>query len=95
MCLEDTSGGVVIMKVHIADVHREYRKTHAITHQEVAEHVGIARPTYTKILSGSKMPSFPVADRLAGFFGVSLGSIRFGRREGEVQAPESSDRGAT
>lgn len=61
-------------KIHIKDLH----KTCGKTHKYVAQQIGIARSTYTKILNGMQYPSYPVSRKIADFFQVPLDIIEFG-----------------
>jgi transcriptional regulator with XRE-family HTH domain len=50
----------------------ELRKHFGKTQEQVAEALGVSRPTYSKYESGQHEPSYDMLKRLAGLFGCSI-----------------------
>ncbi|MDE6492303.1 MAG: helix-turn-helix domain-containing protein, partial [Lactobacillus sp.] len=51
------------------------RKARKLTQTEVAEQLGVSRPTYISIEKGQRDPSVSELERIAAIFGVSASEL--------------------
>jgi len=59
---------------------REARQAAGLTQAEVADHLGISRPTYIKMEKRPEEVTISDAITLADLFGVKVDAIFFGRK---------------
>lgn len=69
---------------------KELRKQKAATQQQIADHLGVSRPTYTRYEIGEREPSLEIIQKLADFFEVSIDCL-FGYQSASIPAPKNAN----
>lgn len=54
---------------------KELRSEKKVTQQQISEHLGVSRPTYTRYENGEREPSIEMIKKLAQFFQVSIDTL--------------------
>lgn len=66
---------------------RQLRTKRGISQEQIAEDIGVSRPTYLQIEKGQRELTVTEAQKLAGIFGMSLEDF-LGGKEPQVSLPE-------